>query len=421
MSSYIKDNNKWIQNARIFVKANNSWTQYTETQFSAFTNDKVFFYGGFFGGHQLSIVGPGAITGDSVSFVALYDGVAVPSMACTWSVASGSEYGAIDDSGTLAIATGANQSILTVHVTYMDETADKTVTVTYASGETTETEVVIDESGNTITTITTTTDHGDGSSTVHQTVTATDEEGNVLESTVTNINNNSDGSYNGSSITYDENGDAIEAQNVSGDTHWNVSTQDIIYENGEPVVTGYTVDTSGNPTGQKSYNGDGANTEYYAFDMTHGFVLHMHFTIDFTAQPAGQDENHHNILTAKRAAPEPWYGFQLRHTSTNKNIIIGRQFSTGSNTNTNINPKWITTNVLGEYDLTITYNPTASTNSFVCYNNLTSTNVFSSNSKFPDIDDLKYLKVTIGYAMDQNGDPYRYSSINVMDFSITRT
>ena len=77
--------------------------------------------------------------------------------------------------------------------------------------------------------------------------------------------------------------------------------------------------------------------------------------------------------------------------------------------------------MLGEYDLTITYTPSASTNAFVCYNNLTSANVYRSNNKFPDIDDLKYLKVTIGYAMDPNGDPYRYSNINVLDFSITRT
>ena len=420
MSNYIKDNNNWIKNSRIFVKVNNVWTPYTEAQFSAFTNDKVFFYGGFSGGHQLSIVGPGTITGDSISFVAVYDGSVVPSMACTWSIVSGREYGAIDDSGTLTVATGANQSNITVRVAYSDTTADKTVTVTYASGETTETEVVVDESGNTITTITTTTDNGDGSSTVHQTSTATDEEGNVLESTETSINNNSDGSYNGSSTTYDGNGDPIEAQNVSGDTNGNVSTQGIEYENGEPVVTGYTVDTSENPDGAKTYNGDGANTEYYAFDLTHGFVLHMHFTIDFTAQPAGQDENHHNVLTMKRASPSPWYGFQIRQSSTNKYVQLGTQFSTGSNTNTTINPKWITTNVLGEYDLTITYTPSASTNAFVCYNNLTSANVYRSNNKFPDIDDLKYLKVTIGYAMDPNGDPYRYSNINVMDFSITR-
>ena len=422
MPTYIKDNNKWIQNARIFVKNNNTWAQYTETQFSAFTNDKVFFYGGFFGGHQLSIAGPGAITGDSVSFVALYDGVVVPSMACTWSVVSGIEYGAIDDSGTLAIATGANQSILTVHVTYMDETADKTVTVTYASGETTETEVVVDESGNTITTITTITDHGDGSSTIHQTSTATDAEGNVLESTETNIYNNADGSYNGSSVTYDGEGNPIEGENVSGDTAGNVNTQEVEYdESGNTVVTAYTIDTSQNPAGEKVYNGDGVNTEYYAFDMTHGFVLHMHFTVDCSNKPSGQNENHHNILTMKRASPEPWYGFQLRQSSTNKYIQLGTQFSTGGNTNTRIDGNSTASANTLEYDLTITYTPSASTNAFVCYNNLTSSNVYSSNNKFPDIDDLKYLKVTIGYAMDPNGDPYRYSKINVMDFSITRT
>jgi hypothetical protein len=57
--------------------------------------------------------------------------------------------------------------------------------------------------------------------------------------------------------------------------------------------------------------------------LTHGFVLDYNFTIDFANQPASQDENHHNILTMKRATPEPWYGFQFRQTSTTKSIILG--------------------------------------------------------------------------------------------------
>ena len=163
------------------------------------------------------------------------------------------------------------------------------------------------------------------------------------------------------------------------------------------------------------------NTDYYGFDLTHGFLLNIHFTIDFTDQPAGQNENHHNILTMKRASPEPWYGFQLRHSSTNKLIIIGTQFASGSNTNTNIQPRWIENNKIGEYNLTITYNPLTATNKFVCYNELTQANVYTSNKTFPDEADLKYLRVTIGYAMDEFGHPFRYSNINLQNFSIQRT
>lgn len=56
------------------------------------------------------------------------------------------------------------------------------------------------------------------------------------------------------------------------------------------------------------------NTEFYGFDSVNGFVMNIRFTIDFTDQPPNQDENHHNILTMKRATPSPWYGFQLRQS-----------------------------------------------------------------------------------------------------------
>ena len=423
MTNYIKDNNKWIKNSRIFVKANNVWTQYTDEQFSAFTSGNTFFYGGFIDRvHTLAIAGYTAVTTSTYSLSALYDGMVFPASSCFWSLVYGSEYASIDNRGKLTIAPGTEGLDVIVRATYLGISDEKTINVTYKESATTETSVTVDESGNTITTIITETDNGDGSSTIHETVIATDEDGNVLERTEYEVNNNADGSYVGSSVTYDGNGGPMEGQNVSGDTSGNISTQDVEYdESGNTVVVGYSVDTSGNPDGVKTYNADGVNTEYYAFDMTHGFVLHMHFTINFNAQPAGQSENHHNILTMKRATPSPWYGFQLRQTGTNKFIIVGAQFSTGSNTNTNISGETTSSANTYEYDLTITYNPTASTNAFVCYNNLKSENVYRSNNKFPDIDDLKYLKVTIGYAMDENGDPFRYSNINVLDFSITRT
>ena len=47
-------------------------------------------------------------------------------------------------------------------------------------------------------------------------------------------------------------------------------------------------------------------------------------------------------------------------------------------------------------------------------------NIYSSNYLFPDIPELRYLAVCIGYAMDQNAQPYRYSKINVVNFQIEK-
>ena len=377
---------------------------------------------------NLMIAAPASVVGKECQCQAVFNtSVVTTGSGAVWSVVSGGTYATIDQEGLITIDTAASANNITIQVLYnafgSALTATHDITVTYDGNSESETEVIVDfdESGNTITTTSTTVTNEDGSSQSESVTVVTDESGNTIQTTSGTTNTNSDGSYDSTSTTYDENGDPTETTNASGDTDGNVNTQGITYENGVSAVTGYTIDTSENPDGEKTYNGDGVNTEYYAFDMTHGFVLHMHFTIDFTAQPAGQDENHHNVLTMKRATPSPWYGFQIRQSSTNKYVQLGTQFSTGGNTNTTINPRWITTNVLGEYDLTITYTPTASTGSFVCRNNLTSTNAYSSNNKFPDIDDLKYLKVTIGYAMDANGNPFRYSNINVLDFSLQRT
>jgi len=261
----------------------------------------------------------------------------------------------------------------------------------------------------------------DGSSTSSSTTNNYDENGDLTGSSENQTTNNSDGSSESTTTNYDENGDPTSQVNNEIDTSGNSSTQDIEYDsNGDPVVTGYSIDTSNNQDGTKEFDGDGVNTEFYGFDATAGFILNFHFTIDFTAQPANQNEGHHNVLTMKRASPSPWHGFQLRQSNNNKYIQLGTQFATGSNTNTTINPTWITTNKVGEYDLTITYNPNASSNRFICRNNLTNSNAYTSNLKFADIDELKYLTICIGYALDENGDPFRYASIDVLDFNVTK-
>lgn len=339
----------------------------------------------------LSIQCADEVTSTSLTIVALYNNTVLHSGA-VWSITQGTEYATIDNFGEITISQSASNSSVTVSCSYNGLVATKELTLTYKSGSEsqTETEVTVDPStGETITTTTTTTTNEDGSS----------------ESTTT---------------SYNDEGAPISTVNNTTDNSGNVSTQDIVYDdNGNEVVTGYTIDTSSNPDGTKTFNGDGVNTEYYAFDMTHGFVIDFNFTINFNQQPPNQNENHHNILTMKRSTPSPWYGFQLRQTGTNKFLILGTQFTNGSNVNTQINSTPSGSNP-AEFSFRITYDPTASSNTFVCRNMITDSNVYTSNDVFPDIPELRYLKVTIGYAMNENGDPYRYSNINVKNFSITR-
>ena len=286
-------------------------------------------------------------------------------------------------------------------------TTETTTTQTNADGSSSETTETLVE-------------NLDGSNQSSATTVYYDENGDALGSTTNETTNNADGSSESTTTNYNAEGNPTSTVNNEIDVDGNLSTQDVGYdENGNEIVTGYTIDTSSNPDGEKTFNAEGVNTEYYAFDMTHGFELVIQFTIDFLAQPPNQDENHHNILTMKRTTPEPWYGFQLRQTGTNKYIVLGTQFSTGRNTNTTINPSMMTGNV-ASYNLKITYDPTKSTDTFVCYDLDTSTTLFSSDLVFPDIPELQYLRVSIGCAMDANGDPYRYSNIDVLDFSITR-
>ena len=342
--------------------------------------------------HELIILGPSEVSGVSCTFTCLLDNLQDVTTASTWMVLSGGEYMTISsNTGEAVIDTGASQSSVLVSASYNGTTATKPVIITYYTGSSSEThtEVITDESGNT------------------QTV-------------VTITDTNEDGSYNSTETTYNASGAPVTAINSSGDVSGNVSTQEVAYDDsGNTVVTGYSIDTTNNPDGSKNYNADGVNTEYYAFDLTRGFEVDFHFTIDFANQPAGQDENHHNILTAKRANPSPWYGFQLRQTSTNKYIILGTQFATGSNTNTTVQPMSLTGNV-AEYNFKIIYDPTATTNKFRCINANTGAVILTKNDTFPDIPELEYIKVTIGYAMDPNGDPYRYSNINVKNFSIRK-
>lgn len=415
---YIKQDGDWRIVSSSYIKQNGEWVAMAET---GIPRDVVYVFAGS-NVEPVQILGPETFTGLMCNYMAVL-GTDIVTSACTWAIVSGSEYAFINPTnGELGVKTIANNSPVTISVTYGAVTTTKEVTLTYDSSITSSTHTVIatDDSGNVATTVIISSENTNGTSVIETTTTITDEDGNVIGTMEGTRTNNNDGSYNSTTTTYDEDGNPTNSMHASGDTSGNVNRQEVIYdESGNSAVTAYSIDTDENPGGSKNYNGDGVNTEYYAFDLTEGFVMDYHFTIDTSNQPAGQHENHHNVLAAKRNDPAPWYGFQLRQTGTASAITLGTQFSTGNNTNTTI-PPMSTTGKVGEYNLKIIYDPTASTNRFRCINANNGTVIYSNNGTFPNIDDLKYIKVTLGYALDGNGDPYRYSNINVMDFNIQK-
>lgn len=321
----------------------------------------------------------------------------------------------------------------TTTTTTTDSTGTSTETTTNTSAPdpetgavtTTEQTTTTNQDGTSSETSSTTVENQDGSSSSTSSTTNYDENGNTTGSTTNTTTNNADGSSESSTTNYNENGDPTDQVNQTNDSNGNTSTQTVEYnDNGDPVVTGYDIDTSGSEDGSLNFDGTGGvNTDYYAFDMTHGFEMVLHFTIDFTQQPANQNENHHNIMAMKRQDSQPWYGFQIRQSGTNKYIQIGTQFQTGNNTNTTIT----TTNdnkVNGsaniyEYNIKIVYDPTLESNQFVL-DELIGGYHQANTGVFPDIDALKYIKVTLGYALDGNCDPYRFCNMDVSEFYIKK-
>ena len=391
---YIKKNSEFAEVETFFKKNNSQWGQITKEEFATYITSAqtVSIFNDSTSTTRLEIAAPRTLTAETCQCNVTVNGIQLES-GYQLSVVSGTTFATIDNTGLLTVLPSANKSNITLFAEYGEFSATRNMNVTYKSGSTSETtsQVVVDQSGNTIETTTTVTENEDGTSSSESTV-----------------------------IVYNENGEPTEKTNETVDTGGNVNTQEIEYnENGEEVVVGYEIDTTNNPDGKKTYNGDGVDTEYYAFDTTDGFELRMHFTIDFSGQPSGQDENHHQILSAKRTTPEPWYGFQLRQSGNNKYVQLGTQFNTGGNQITQVTGNLISGNTY-EYDLKITYNPLANVDTFVCKNMLNGNNIYISDGLFPDIEELKNLRITIGYAVDGNGNPYRYSNIDVINFSISK-
>ena len=371
----------------------------------------------------LAIEGAPVISAETCNYNAIGDNSEDVTSSATWSIVSGSQYATINpNNGSVTILNGANESNVTIQAEYAGWTATTNVTLTYVSGAESETntESSVDIGGNTTTVTTTVTEYTDGSSVEVIETVITDANGDLIGTSESNKTVNTDGSYNGTTTNYDAEGNPTDGSNVTGDTDGNISTQSVEYDDsGNATVTGYDIDTSGSESG-KTFNNDGVNTDYYAFDVTHGFILDFDFTIDLNNQPASQDGNHHNVLNAKRADPSPWYGFQIRHTSTTGNtVFLGVQFSGGSNDNIAL-VETSTTGSVKTYNLRIVYDPTSTGTTFTCVNTATQYTIYSGSLLFPDIEELKNLKVTIGYAVNASGNPYRYSNITVHNFELKK-
>ena len=328
--------------------------------------------------------------------------------------------------------TNADGTETTTNITTTDstgvttETTSTTTTNTETGTVTTEeTTSTTNPDGTSSETNSTIIENQDGSTSTSSDTTHYDEQGNEIGSTSNETTNNADGSSNSTITNYDANGDPTDQVNQSQDTSGNTSTQTIQYnDNGDPIVTGYDIDTSGNEDGNMNFDGTGGiNTDYYAFDMTHGFEMVLHFTIDFTQQPPNQSDGHHNVMAMKRQDTTPWYGFQIRQSQTNKYIQLGTQFQTGSNTNVTITTtndnKYNGSANIYEYNIKIVYDPTLASNQFVC-DELIGGDHKAYTGTFPDIEALKYIKVTIGCALDGNGDPYRFCNMDVFEFYIKK-
>lgn len=391
--------------------------------------------------NQLDIECASPIVGTSGNAIATYNSAQITP---TWSIDEGQQYVAIDNSGNLTISASGNAVIKaeyngysrtkSIEVQYQANTSSHT-TVDEDGSVTTETETVVtNPDGSTTTTTTSMTVHEDGFASTTESTLIEDEDGSsTLNATTSRQDGTSsvqekqtavDGSSQSTTTEYDADGTATAAVNEDVDVSGNASTQNISYDsNGDPVITGYAIDTSGSQEGQKEFDMDGVNTEFYGFDSVAGFTLDLHFTIDFTDQPPNQDEGHHNILSMKRAAPEPWYGLQLRQSNANKYVQLGTQFYTGSTTNKTVSPaaaNWVVENKIAEFNFQITYDPTLASNNFVCRELISNRSIYSASNVFPDIPELRYLTVCVGYALDANAQPFRYSKINVINFSLEK-
>lgn len=370
---------------------------------------------------ELRIVGPTEISGETCSLKCTLGNMIV---SPAWSVLGGSEYCSIDSSGLLTINSGASSTQVTIKAVYNDLTAVLVATLTYVQNSNTEVTVTIDENtGNISTATTTTTENGDGSTTTTTSTTVNDASGNVVGSSTNETTQNSDGSSTSSTVNYDADGDKTGEVNENTDTDGNVSTQTITTDSdGNDIVTAYTVDTSANPDGEKVYNGDGEDTEFIPFDGTNGLVLHIRFKGSIADQPnppiVNDPTDSSRLYTIVNLMEEakPWPGIVLRFSSRSSNLVTTIVYYNTSGRSTTKTQE-IRKTADDIYDLTITYDPSLSSNNISIFDNINSTTVWSVTGTIG----THNISTTIGYSYyPAGGYNYRYSKMDLYEFSIEK-
>lgn len=174
----------------------------------------------------------------------------------------------------------------------------------------------------------------------------------------------SDGSQHTTQITYDDNGDPVEAVNTVVDSSGNVNTQTIEYdENGDPEVVSYTINTEGNESGTGELIVDAIDTGFVTFN---GKSFTMTADIEFSCQEQGTSK-YKSICAAIEPTGQgnKYRGFYIRNTSTYQ---IGMY---GSNEGLNMNSNGTGGYTIGNqiqilkarqrYQLTMNYTPGTTT------------------------------------------------------------
>lgn len=428
--------------------------------------------------NQLIISCPDTITGESGSCVALYNN---EGCSPVWSITSGSSNATINQSGEITIIQSGDITVQAVYNGYtttktitleyvagttqetvinedgsVTETTTTTTTDPETGSTTTEsTSTTTNEDGSTSYTTEETTENSDGSSTTTSTTTNCDgtssetssetsapdpETGSVTSNTTTTNYDengdttgssenttveNTDGSYSSSTTNYDENGDPTTGVNETQDASGNNHQQDITYDDqGNASVTGYTIDTSNNPQGEEDMTGTGVNTEYIPFHAPNGFDMHLKFRTVASEQPNPpivvdtEDKSLlYNIMSAKSTTKinNVWPGFDIRWGGSGNNrtlqfrrTLVGETSSSATNITTRHQ-----NNV---YDLTITYNPSDTQYKFRVKDNWTNQYIVQVNKSLQtDVD----LELTLGYALNMEGEPYRYANVSFLEFNVS--
>ena len=452
----LKVGNEWKSTGNFYKKISGVWTQLNIAEFLSALNSctSVIVYNPTNIDIDeeeiiiLSIAGPSIVNSETMQYVGLVNGE--ENNEITYEITSGSAYASINSStGILTVLSGAEDSPVTIACHYGAYATTKNITVTYNEGVDSTVDVEVETetdpiSGNTITTTTTTisTTNSDGSSSEivqevaensngsSSTTTTThnyDENGDPTGSSINNTIVNQNGSSESHTTNYDENGDPTDATNELTDVSGNLSTQNVEYDNGTPVVTAYNIDTTNNPNGYKEITGTGVNTEYIPFTSNNsgGFEIIIKFRSKASEQPRPPLVNDtedtiwlYNVLGGKSASGT-WPGLDIRWIGINSSSYSGAQLHARFQTSAKLDCRIETLyNNASDavYYIKMVYDP----NKTIYSKQTTIINMWT-NTIVGQIDGTltgQNIDLTLGYALNKQSQPYRYANCQILEFDV---